>query len=243
MKLPCQDLRSLINTVYPEIHVVGTCDDKYLSERTILSSRNEDVEYINQEILEMFPGDTRTYISADSVVIEKDADNNNVYPTEFLNSLNFSGIPLAKLNLKVGFPIMLIRNLAPAEGLCNGSRLVITRMTDRVIEARILCGDHAGKLAFIPRITLTPSTSELPFVLKRRQFPIRVAFAMTINKSQGQSVKHIGLDLRTPVFSHGQLYVALSRSTSPRSIKVLFPQNSIDTKTTNIIYPEVLLEA
>lgn len=97
-------------------------------------------------------------------------------------------------------------------------------------------------MTFIPRITLTPSTSELPFVLRRRQFPVRVAFAMTINKAQGQSVNYVGLDLRTPVFSHGQLYVALLRSTSPHNIKVLFPHNNIGTTTTNVVYPEVLLE-
>jgi ATP-dependent exoDNAse (exonuclease V) alpha subunit len=63
---------------------------------------------------------------------------------------------------------------------------------------------------------------------------------MTINKSQGQSVTHVGLDLQTPVFSHGQLYVALSRCTSGQRIKVLFPDDQPHTKTTNIVYPEVL---
>jgi ATP-dependent exoDNAse (exonuclease V) alpha subunit len=63
---------------------------------------------------------------------------------------------------------------------------------------------------------------------------------MTINKSQGQSVEHVGLDLRTPVFSHGQLYVALSRCTNGERIKVLFPQEQRHTKTTNIVYPEIL---
>ena len=180
-------------------------------------------------------------MSADTNVIEKSVDNNNIYPIEFLNSLNPSGIPLAELKLKVGIPIMLLRNLAPNQGLCNGTRLVITQMTNRVIEARILCGNHAGELAFIPRITLIPSNSELPFIFKRRQFPIRVAFAMTINKAQGQSVKYVGLDLQTPVFSHGQLYVALSRSISLYNIKVLLPYNNVDTATTNVVYPEVLL--
>ena len=90
---------------------------------------------------------------------------------------------------------MLLRNIAPGQGLCNGSCLVVMRLTDRVIEAQILCGDHAGELAFIPHLTLNPSTSELPFIFKRRQFPLHVAFAMTINKSQGQSLKHVGLDL------------------------------------------------
>jgi hypothetical protein len=115
-------------------------------------------------------------------------------------------------------------------------------MSHRVLEVRLIGGQHQGKKAFIPRITLTPSNAGLPFHLKRRQFPIQLAFAMTINKSQGQSVKHVGLDLRTPVFSHGQLYVALSCCTSGSRIKVLFPEGSGSTTTQNIVYPEVLLE-
>ena len=92
---------------------------------------------------------------------------------------------------------------------------------------------------FIPRISLTPSLSELPFSMTRRQFPVRLAYAMTINKSQGQSVKYVGVDLRTPVFSHGQLYVALSRCTSGDRTSVLL--NEASNSTTNIVYPEVLL--
>ena len=91
--------------------------------------------------------------------------------------------------------------------------MVLIRATDRVLETQLIGGDHDGDIAFIPRITLTPSTTSNPgvtFMLRRRQFPVRLAFAMTINKSQGQSAKYIGLDLRCPVFAHGQLYVALS---------------------------------
>ena len=63
---------------------------------------------------------------------------------------------------------------------------------------------------------------------------------MTINKAQGQSIANVGIDLRTPVFAHGQLYVALSRCTSPDRIKVLFPDGSTTTRTLNVVNPEVL---
>jgi hypothetical protein len=72
----------------------------------------------------------------------------------------------------------------------------------------MLSGKRAGQTAFIPRIVLEHSTKDLPTKLCRWQFPIHIAFAMTINKLQGQPVKHVGLDLCTSVFSHGQLYVA-----------------------------------
>ena len=75
-----------------------------------------------------------------------------------------------------------------------------------------------------PRITLAPSAEDLPLPLRRRQFPVRLAFAMTVNKSQGQSLKHVGLDLQSPVFSHGQLYVGLSRCTSGTRLKVLLKE-------------------
>ncbi|KAG5561533.1 hypothetical protein RHGRI_004541 [Rhododendron griersonianum] len=77
--------------------------------------------------------------------------------------------------------------------------------------------------------------------MTRRQFPVKLAYAMTINKSQGQSVKFVGVDLRTPVFSHGQLYVALSRCTSGDLTSVLLSSDASNS-TTNIVYPEVLLQ-
>jgi hypothetical protein len=78
------------------------------------------------------------------------------------------------------------------------------------------------------------------FKLRRRQFPVRLAFALTINKAQGQSVRHVGVDLCEPVFAHGQLYVALSRATSRDRIKLLLPPASADLhRVQNIVYPEI----
>ncbi|KAJ3724345.1 helicase [Lentinula raphanica] len=65
---------------------------------------------------------------------------------------------------------------------------------------------------------------------------------MSINKAQGQSVKMVGLNLRTPVFTHGQLYVALSRSTTKQGIKAIFPEGDTECITQNIVYPEVILD-
>ncbi|KIJ05188.1 hypothetical protein PAXINDRAFT_93785 [Paxillus involutus ATCC 200175] len=74
-------------------------------------------------------------------------------------------------------------------------------------------------------MSLDANKEEYPIPLRRRQFPVRLAFCMTINKSQGQSVQYVGLDLRTPVFSHGQLYVALSRARIPDVSRLLFKGN------------------
>ncbi|KAJ7026987.1 hypothetical protein C8F04DRAFT_1238363 [Mycena alexandri] len=89
-----------------------------------------------------------------------------------------------------------------AQGLCNGSRGILTKMSPHVLEIRLIGGEHAGKTAFIPRITIIPSAEEIGIDMRRRQFPVRLAFVMTINKAQGQSVTTVGLDLRTDVFAH-----------------------------------------
>jgi hypothetical protein len=120
------------------------------------------------------------------------------------------------------------RNLDPANGLCNGTRLVVRGCQRNSIDAEIVLGQHAGKRGFLPRIPLCPSDDEMfPFQFKRKQFPIRPSFAMTVNKSQGQTIPNVGVYLPTPVFSHGQLYVAMSRATNRTNIKILaLPPNA-----------------
>src|SRR3954463_15042235 len=126
------------------------------------------------------------------------------------------------LKLKINCPIILLRNIDPANGLCNGTRLVVRGFQRNVIDAEIVVGQHAGKRFFLPRIPLCPSDDEMfPFQFKRKQFPITLSFAMTINKAQGQTIPNAGIYLPEPEFSHGQLYVALSRSISRNNVKIL----------------------
>ena len=125
----------------------------------------------------------------------------------------------------------------PSIGLCNGSRLICTNFHKRVIEAEIYTGQFKGEKVFIPRINLFASDSGLPFDLRRRQFPIKLAFSMTINKSQGQTLKKVGIYLPEPVFTHGQLYVALSRVSSLNSITIFNSTGQNSTK--NIVYKEI----
>ena len=134
---------------------------------------------------------------------------------------------------------MLIRNLSINDGICNGTRLKITDLYNYNLEAEIITGEHKGNKVFIPRITLnTGESSSLPFILYRKQFPLVLAIAMTINKSQGQSFDSVRLYIRRPLFSHGQLYVALSRCKNPNNI---FIQNELEDKSKieNIVWVEV----
>ena len=102
-------------------------------------------------------------------------------------------------------------------GLCNGTRLSIKNLYEYNIEAVILTGENST--VFIHRITSnTEKNSFFPFTSNRKQFPIRLAFAIAINKSQGQYFENLGLYIHKPLFSHGQLFVALSRGKNPKKI-------------------------
>ena len=136
--------------------------------------------------METLPGEVRTFFSADTVRCDNEEERQN-YPTEFLNSLTPSGMPLYQLNLKVDAVVMLLRNLSLRQGLCNGTRLRVTQLHNNCIEATILTGASQNNTVLIPRIKLAPSDTNLPFVLERHQLPVCLAYSMTINKAYGQT--------------------------------------------------------
>ena len=137
-------------------------------------------------------------------------------------------------------------------GCCNGTRVVIDKIGKFILQTRVLTernGERRWRTFYVPRITCTSKPGKLQsFVLKRRQFPVRLAYAMTINKSQGQSLTNVGLFLPRPVFGHGQLYVALSRVGDPNFIQALVMDNASQGRmpgddrvyTRNLVYKEVL---
>ena len=144
--------------------------------------------------------------------------NETHFPREFLDSIEISGLPPHALHLKIGSPIMLLRNIDPPK-LCNGTRLIIVDMHANILVARIAVGTYKDDVVFIPRIIF--DVNEEGFVpMRRKQFPVQSSFAMTIHKSQGQTLSNVLIYLDKPVFQHGQLYVALSRGRSRANVKV-----------------------
>ncbi len=140
-------------------------------------------------------------------------------------------------------PIMMLRNLDQSEGKANGTICVIKHITKHILQAQIVNGSHTGQMVLIPRIKLISNDTSFPFQLTRRQFPVRPAFAMTINKAQGQTLQLMGLYLPKPVFSHGQLYVALSRVGSKDNVSVFVVDGQHEglegVYTKNIVFKEV----
>ncbi|XXQ35703.1 ATP-dependent DNA helicase [Plasmodiophora brassicae] len=211
-------------------------DPNDFSDRVILTVRNDDAQDINRKITEMLPGEKISVYSADKVANDDDAA---LYPIEFLNSLLPSGVAPHHLDLKVGQYVILLRNLNPARGLCNGTRMQVKQVHRSVLAATIVGGRFDGQDVLIPRITMRSSDPRLPFTLCRRQFPITGAFAMTTNKAQGQSFGRVGVWLGHEVFSHGQLYVALSRCRHPENIRVADGTGKPIAKMKNVVFREV----
>ncbi|PIA34321.1 hypothetical protein AQUCO_03800129v1 [Aquilegia coerulea] len=176
------ELAKLIQKADLVIWDEATKNHKYVFEvvdktfRDIMHSEDENSE----EKYERFE-----YLSADSVspVSEQIQDQDILYPTEFLNTLQVSGVPNHAIELKVGVPIMLLRNTNPKSGMCNGTRLIVTKLGKSVIGGQIITDSHVGERRTIPRIVITTMSTKWAFILRRRQFPIKLCFAMTINKS------------------------------------------------------------
>lgn len=149
---------------------------RYVTNRTVLAPKREDVDEVNRVMLTRMPGTQHESRSVDSAV----DDATGVWSPEVCNMHDPAGLPQHHLLLKVGAVVMLLRNMRPELGMCNGTRLILERITPRLLTAMIITeGKHRGRRVTIPMITLQTHEQQLPYTLRRTQFPVYTAFFCT----------------------------------------------------------------
>lgn len=225
------DELELIGRVFPNMADVDP-------KSAILCPKNDLVDHINDKIMSMIPGERKTLLSMDKI-LNSNHSLDRLYPQEYLNTIRLNGIPNHKLHLKLGSIVILLRNLNINKGLCNGARMKVTDISRHLLTCVIITGKYQGDVHLIPRIWLHSIEDALPFAFARLQFPVRLAYAMTINKAQGQTLTRSGLLLNQSCFAHGQLYVGCSRVTTPEGLTVMLSAAS-NNETKNPVYHEVL---
>ncbi|CAA0385757.1 putative DNA helicase [Arabidopsis thaliana] len=232
-------IKTLLKEVYGE-YFAKSYNPDFCHDSAILCHRDDDVDQINDYMLSLLPGEEKECLSTDSI---SPSPNDDMFvPLEVLNSIKVPGLPDFKLRLKVGAPVMLLRDLDPSRGFFTGTRLQITRLCGFVLEAMIIAGNKHGKKIWIPRIASYPTETNFPLQMRRTQYPLKLAFAMTIDESQVHTLSKVGLYLPRQVFSHGrQMFVAISKVKSRAGLKVLITDKdgNPQEEAKNVVFKEL----
>jgi len=196
-----------------------------------MAPTNASSDIINDIMLEKLEGEEVSLYSTDALKMETEKNKREQeqllldFPSEVLHSIDRKNIPPHKLVLKKNSLVMVTRNVNFKNRLVNGQKALVEEIHKNFIELTLLCKGRP-KVA-VPRITFELPAGKNGITFQRRQFPLRLCYCMTINKSQGQTLDVVGLDLRDDVFAHGQLYVALSRVRNRQHIIALLPKERI----------------
>ncbi|KAJ1519223.1 hypothetical protein ONE63_011170 [Megalurothrips usitatus] len=231
------NVEELIAHVFPD-EVLQNPDQ--CADRAILCTHNINVAATNELILGQLETEERELLSADSLALEA-GDQADLYDIELLHQTTAKGVPPHVLKLKTGALCMIMRNLNSDDGLVNGAKVIIVQIGANVILIR---RPGSPEVMALPRITFKfPIFDNSHVQMTRRQFPLQIAYAMSIHKSQGQTIRRCALDLRSGCFAHGQLYVALSRVPSPESLLILTPERRVrdgQIYARNIVYKNLI---
>lgn len=184
--------------------------DEWGTSSMILALTLETCDEINRLCFAKHPGDLTECPAADFCM---DCIDMDAYPPDYIASLSMKGAPPWMLQLKVGAKYMCIRNLNAPRGIINGTMLRLLRIGRRYLQMQVLTGKSAGSVELFmkSKFTITPEASGLPFTVVRTQYPVIPAYCLSVHKAQGQSLMKLGVVFESDPFTHGQLYVALSR--------------------------------
>ena len=176
MKTETANLSDLVDTIFPDI-ATRFNDASWVGKRAIMSPSNKEVEEVNNAVLQRLPGEEVVLKSIDTT-----EDGGADYPPEFLNSCELSGMPPHRLALKPGCMVVLLRNFNQRGGHCNGTKYVVVNIKPHVLELRSVDTYNRGATILLPRIVSISKTKSLPFTLRRKQFPVKLAYGITANK-------------------------------------------------------------
>lgn len=235
----------LIDFVFPP-HVLR--DPPSAVQCSIIAPTNQQVNDYNSIILDRLEGDVRTFLAADTVKEMDEVEDLGPEASRAAAILDYAarrtpwGLPAHSLTVKVGGIYRLMRNMAPERGMVKNMRCVVEEVGRRLIIIRLLRPDNGNQpdadTVLLPRIPMEARLSS-GHTLIRRQFPIALAYATTLNGCQGLTLDRVGIDLTRPVFSHGQLYTWLSRVRDRRHIVARMGPDAFVTQ--NVTYHELLL--
>ena len=184
------NIEGLLDFVFEEREWENT---EWLVGWAVRAPKNNHLKEIDENMIHRFPGDVIKYArSSESVVCEGSEDDEfSKFPLLLLHTITPSGLPDDMLILKIGMPMILLRNMNGNDGQVNGTPLILRRIMTIVLDVEIASGTHIGKRVLLPKIQITASESRLLFKFQRLQFPLKPSFDITIEQSKGQTYNKI----------------------------------------------------
>ena len=251
------DVDDMIDDVFGDLTELSKLSTDSLAghecmQSAILCPVHQSVDEINARCLDKWVGDTYVKYAIDSYENPNDA---MVVTLEQLNVRTPTGSPPARLELKIGMPLVMLRNMS--EELMNGTRVLLLDIRNNVLQCKVLNGRYPNTIVYIPRFVFKHEGPDQPLTWSRRQYPVKPCWSMTINKSQAQTLERVAVCLIRivisadndivvepyDVFSHGQMYVGLSRCGDPDKVCIYTTEEHCRTRTlANVVYKEALIE-
>jgi len=215
---PCpytEDIDDVFGHVFPSLLVDGSISDEEAATCAILATTNASVDELNKKVQLLRPNHVEILKSSDYISDAAPGERSH-FSDLFLNRVNAAGVPPHELALKVDDFAFVIRNYSHKEQLMNGTKVSVLALPSSGCRGVLIRHLGTGQTHLLPRILFeikynSKRRNVTQFKIMRRQYPLRLCYAMTVNKAMGQTLSKVALDLRLPVFSHGQLYVALGR--------------------------------